>query len=193
MLIALESGAVFAALLTLRYFFSVLNRVIRPASLKICAIYCYRWLCLADLSMSYERLASTKVHTRYERNHLFRSLGLELLTLLNFGSPAKEVPNPVYRTSLKAALSNSAIHILPILASLTTVILNLKTVYLGRTLTGQIRSAAVSIAMLQVTAKLVELLIIASLTNIVRHTTRKELVLGNGVPLGAIGGAFCWK
>ncbi|MCJ1340178.1 hypothetical protein MMC09_005472 [Bachmanniomyces sp. S44760] len=143
--------------------------------------------------MSYTRLANAKVHTKYEKNYMFRSLGLELPTILTFGSLGKEFPKPVYRMSLRAALSNSVVHILPILASLTTVVINLKTIYLGRTLTGQIRSAAVNIAMLQVAAKLVELLVIASLTNIVGHTIRKELVLGKGVPLGAIGGVFMFS
>ena len=143
--------------------------------------------------MSYEQLAGSRVHSRYKRNYLFRSLGLELPTLLRFGSPTKEDPKPVYRRSLKAALSSSAGHVLPILAALTTVVLNLKTIYLGRTLTGQIKSAAINIAMLQVTAKLVELLIIASLTRIVAHTIRKEMVVGNGVPLGVISGAFLFS
>ncbi|KAL6713894.1 hypothetical protein ACLMJK_008388 [Lecanora helva] len=143
--------------------------------------------------MFLQRFFRTNPHKRYRRNYLFRSFGLELPTLLTFGSPAKEVPKPVYRLSLKGALSNSAVHILPILASLTTVILNLKTIYVGRTLTGQIESAAINIAMLQVTAKLVELLAVASLTSIVVHTIRKELVLGGGVPLGAVSGAFMFS
>ncbi|MCJ1389676.1 hypothetical protein MMC18_002533 [Xylographa bjoerkii] len=128
-----------------------------------------------------------------KRNYLLRSVGLELPTLVRSGSPASEIPKSVFRTSLKAALSNSAIHILPILASITVVTLNLKTIYVGRTLTGQIESAAINIAMLQVTAKLVELLIIASLTNIVVYTIRMEMVLGDGVPLGAVGGAFMFS
>ncbi|MCJ1378917.1 hypothetical protein MMC17_002016 [Xylographa soralifera] len=140
--------------------------------------------------MSYQRLAKTKIH---KRNYLFRAVGLELPTLIHFGSPTREVPKPVFRKSLKAALSNSAIHVLPILASLTAVTLNLKTIYVGRTLTGQIESAAINIAMLQGTAKLVELLIVASLTTIVVHTIRTEMVLGDGVPLGAIGGAFMFS
>ena len=184
------------AVLNPRYCFSVLTHIIgnlRPGSLELCAIEILKPLPLADSIMSYERLANTQVHTRYKRNYLFRSLGLELPTVLRLGSPAKQEPKPVYRVSLKAALSNSAIHILPILASLTAVILNLKTIYLGRTLTGQIRSAAVNIAMLQVTAKLVELLIVASLTNIVGHRLRKEMVMGDGVPLRAISGTFMFS
>ena len=143
--------------------------------------------------MSYEQSAGGRVHSRYKRNYLFRSLGLELPTLLRFGSPAKEGPKPVYRTSLKAALSSSAGHVLPILAALTAVVINLKTMYLGRTLTGQIKSASVNIAMLQVAAKLVELLIISSLTRIVAHTIRKEMMVGNDVPLGVISGAFLFS
>jgi hypothetical protein len=141
-------------------------------------------------SVSLCRISMSKV---YRSNHLFRSIGLEVLTLDCFRSPKREVPKPVFRTSVKTALSNLAVHLLPILASITVVTLNLKTIYLGETLTGSTQSAAINIAMLQVTAKLVDLLIISSLASILAHTIRKEMALGNGVPLGAIGGAFMFS
>ena len=143
--------------------------------------------------MSYQRIANAKAPGPHKRNYFIRSLGLELPTLLRFGSLANETPKPVYRSSIRSVLSESAVHILPILASLTIVTLNLKTIYLGRTLTGEITSAAVNIAILQVTSKLVELLTIASLTNVVIHTIRNEMVLGDGVPFGAISGVFMFS
>ena len=143
--------------------------------------------------MSYERLSGTRSSRRYRRNYFFRSLGLELPTLLTLGHSEDEVPKPVFRTSTRSAFSESAVHIIPSLASLTIVILNLKTIYLGRTLTGEITSPAVNIALLQVTAKLVELFAIASLTSMVVHTVRTQMVVGDGVPLGAISGIFMFS
>ena len=150
----------------------------------------------SNLMMSnktYEALDTGGPSTRYKRSYFFRSLGLELPTLLSFGKPVRESPKPVFRTSYGAALSDSAVHFIPILACVTALALNVKSIYLGRTLEGQIRSAPVNIAMLQVTSKLVELLVVASLTNIVVFTIRKEMVTGNGVPLGAISGIFMFS
>lgn len=143
--------------------------------------------------MSYRRLADTSTPIRSKRNYLFRSIGFELPTLINFGSAADETPKPVYRRSLMSILSESGIHILPFLTSLTIISINLKNLYVGRTLTGKIESADVNIALLQVAAKVIDLLVIASLTNIVVHSIREEMVMGDGVPLGVISGTFMFS
>lgn len=143
--------------------------------------------------MSYQTLADAETPRRYKRNYLFRSLGFELPILLRPGNSEDEVFKSVYRTSLKSALSESAVHIIPSLASLTVVIFNLKILYLSPTLLGKISVAVINIALLQVAVKLVELLVIASLTSIVLHTIKDEMVLDDGLPFEAISGAFMFS
>ena len=130
--------------------------------------------------------------TLYRRNHFLRSVGAELLALL-FRSSPRELPKPVVQTSLGVVLSGLAVHILPILASVAIIAINLANLYCGRTLTGSILDPAINIALLQVNAKILELLIIASLTTIVIHSIRQEMLYGDGVPLGVVGGAFLFS
>ena len=129
----------------------------------------------------------------FKKHHLFRSIGLELFTLLGYGNAPAEPLKPVLSTSLKIALSRAAIHFLPCITSIAIIAINLKNIFIGRTFTGSILSNAVNSAMLQVASKIQELLIIASLTSIVVHTVRRELLGKDGVPLGAIGGAFLFS
>ena len=128
----------------------------------------------------------------HRHNAFLRATGLELLSLLGFGRKTHEVPKPVFQTSRRTALLRAGVHVLPILASTAMITINLQNIYVGRTLTGEIKDAAVNIAMLQVTAKIQELLLVASLTSIVVYRLRRELVT-DGVPLGAIGGAFLFS
>ncbi|MCJ1353162.1 MAG: hypothetical protein MMC33_003147 [Icmadophila ericetorum] len=130
--------------------------------------------------------------TPYRRNHLLRSVGAELLALLFRSSPT-ESPKPVVQTSPGVVLSGPAVHILLILASIAIIAINLKNIYCGRTLTGSILDPAINIALLQVNAKIFELLVIASLTTIVAHRIRQEMLYGEGVPLGLVGGAFLFS
>ena len=60
-------------------------------------------------------------------------------------------------------------------------------------MTGLILSAPINTALLQLAAKIQELLIIASLTALVTHYLRKEMLSGQGVPLGMIGGGFLFS
>ena len=139
------------------------------------------------------RRGSSRGPISYRRNNFIRSIGLELLTLIGFGHSVRELPKPVIETAIGTVLSRSVVHVLPILASITIITINLKNVFLGRTLTGSILNPAINIAFLQVAAKIQELLIIASLTTIVVHTIREQLLFRDGVPFGILGGAFLFS
>lgn len=128
-------------------------------------------------------------HARSKWRHLLHSLGVELLPMLDFGSCLQERPKPVLQTSRTLAWFSCGVHILPICTSIVMVSMNLKGYYCGF-LTGKIVSLAINIALLQIAAKLQELLIVASLTTIIVHSIRAELITGEGVPLGILGSSF---
>ena len=151
-----------------------------------------RWCC-SKLIMPWHRPGPSQGQIRYRRNNFLRSVGLELLTLVGFGNAPRELPKPVIQTTISIILSRSAIHVLPIFVSITIITINLKHVYLGRTLTGSILDPAINIALLQVTAKIQELLIVASLTTIIVHTIREHMLASDGVPFGIVGGAFLFS
>jgi len=122
-----------------------------------------------------------------------RSLGLESVAhLWPYGRLAKrrEDPKAVIEKSRGLALSRCAIHILPICVSIVIISISTIHIYLGRTLPGSIASIAVNIALLQGAAKMQELLIVGSTTAVVMHVLRHELVSGDGVPFGLLGGGF---
>ncbi|RSM15465.1 hypothetical protein CDV31_004901 [Fusarium ambrosium] len=86
-------------------------------------------------------------------------------------------PQSQSSTTAASAFARLGVHILPILTSVTIVSLNLGGLYLGRgTLPGPVIDLSITSAMLQVVAKLQELLIVASLTSVVFNTIRDQLV-----------------
>ena len=129
---------------------------------------------------------------RAYRNYFFRGVGIELLSLLRYGQSPLEAPKSVVQESLWLALCGCCVHFLPVATSITMIYLNLSHMYVGF-MTGSILSIAVNTALLQLAAKLQELLIVASLSNIVTHHIRKQLMFGDGVPLGTIGGGFMFS
>ncbi|KAK0306158.1 hypothetical protein LTR01_006506 [Friedmanniomyces endolithicus] len=102
-----------------------------------------------------------------------RSLGLESVAhLWPWGRLAKkrEDPKAVIEKSRGLALSRCAIHILPICVSIVIISISTIHIYLG--------------------PKLQELLIVGSTTAVVMHVLRHELISGDGVPFGLLGGGF---
>ncbi|KAK0252968.1 hypothetical protein LTR35_017047 [Friedmanniomyces endolithicus] len=102
-----------------------------------------------------------------------RSLGLESVAhLWPYGRLAKkrEDPKAVIEKSRGLALSRCAIHILPICVSIVIISISTIHIYLG--------------------PKLQELLIVGSTTAVVMHVLRHELISGDGVPFGLLGGGF---
>ena len=126
--------------------------------------------------------------SRYTRNNFIKALGLEIFFLIR--SERSELPKPVYNSSLKTAIARSAIHWIPVSVSVVLISINLCHLFLGRQYTGIITSQPFNAFLLQVAAKLHEMTIVASLTAVILHVIRRELLHGPGVPLGAIGGGF---
>lgn len=93
-------------------------------------------------------------------------------------------------SSRRLALSRCGIHILPILVSIVIIAINFKQVLIGIDFRSRIPYETMNIALLQTTAKLQELLIVASLATVVFQLTRDELLYGEGLPLGLVCGGI---
>lgn len=128
-----------------------------------------------------------------KRNPFLRSLGFELPFIFGIATNTEEKPKEIIQTSRPLAIARCSIHVLPICVSITILVLNLGNSYLGRGLPGSIIDPSINIALLQVAAKIQELLIVASVTTIVMHVLRSELVHGEGLPLGLLAGGFLYS
>lgn len=95
----------------------------------------------------------------------------------------------VLRKSFGIALSHCTIHLLPTAVLAGLIYMNYSILYLGPSFTVDSLSDPIILAVIQVAAKIVELLCVASLTSIVLQAWRSEL-LADGVPLGLLGCAF---
>jgi hypothetical protein len=124
------------------------------------------------------------------RNPFLRSIGFEIPFIFGHNRKHPEIPKSVIQTSRRLALARASVHIIPSAVSINIICLNLFHLYLGRTLPGSINDPSVNSALLQVAAKIQELLIVASMTTIVTRIIRQELCSGASVPLGIIGGGF---
>ncbi|KEF55957.1 uncharacterized protein A1O9_07537 [Exophiala aquamarina CBS 119918] len=82
------------------------------------------------------------------------------------------------------------LHLLGVLGAVVVITLNLSYAWIGKELTGKPQDDGRKLLALQLTAKLHELLMNASLANILSSIVLEQLVLGSGVPLGALGTAF---
>jgi hypothetical protein len=80
--------------------------------------------------------------------------------------------------------------LLPVLASVAIIAINLRHMFLGRSFPGLITSDSVNSALLQLAAKIQELLVVASMATVMLDALRHEMLYGEGVPLGMIPGGF---
>ncbi|KAH7393791.1 hypothetical protein DE146DRAFT_757281 [Phaeosphaeria sp. MPI-PUGE-AT-0046c] len=122
---------------------------------------------------------------------LLRSVGLDVLNIplrkLLGLDRTPEPLKPIQTKSLTAALQRCAVHLLPYAFSVFLVTINLKGYYIGFELAGVSGKTSQYIALLQIAAKVQELLIVASLATVVVHRLRHDLIDGEGVPLGLVG------
>ncbi|ETS85554.1 hypothetical protein PFICI_03579 [Pestalotiopsis fici W106-1] len=126
--------------------------------------------------------------------HVLKALGLRLLAHFpilrnNFGL-SNETPKQIMRTSVPMAIAGLTIHIFPILVSAVIIALNMKYLFLGRSLPGIIYDDNITTAIFQVMAKIHELLIVSSLSTIIFSAVRVQLLYGTGVPLGMLCSGF---
>ena len=120
-----------------------------------------------------------------QTKYLLRALGFELLNTLFRRWTAGESPKPVLRRSRWIALSRCAIHILPCSVFLFLIPLNFKAMYLGPGFSYR-QSNGLFLVLFQIAAKVLEIVCVASLTTVVLHVLRHEL-MRDGVPLGFVG------
>ncbi|KAL9040256.1 MAG: hypothetical protein Q9180_002022 [Flavoplaca navasiana] len=136
---------------------------------------------------------STFSRVGHNTSPIFRSVGLDLYNVL-IRSKIHRIPaepkKAVIERSRWLALSRCTVHIIPALFSIALVALNLKGFYIGRNLQGLIVDDDTTLALLQVAAKVHELLITASTGAILFDILRYELMYGDGVPLGLVGAGF---
>ncbi|KAG8533075.1 uncharacterized protein KY384_001858 [Bacidia gigantensis] len=122
---------------------------------------------------------------------LFRNTGIGFLNDINAWLRGRrhrtEQKKIVISTSPWLALSRCGVHVLPVLVSTAIVGVNLRQVFIGIDFKSFVSSETINVALLQVAAKLQELLIIASLATIVFQLLRDELIYGDGIPLGLLG------
>ena len=88
------------------------------------------------------------------------------------------------------ALTRCAIHVLPVLITLTFLTLNYIEYYIGDELAGISGKDSQKLNALQFAAKLHELLINASISVVLMSYIRYELTLGHGLPFGAMLGGY---
>ncbi|CAK41151.1 hypothetical protein An12g06147 [Aspergillus niger] len=88
--------------------------------------------------------------------------------------------------SLPAALLRCAIHLLPIIMSVTIITINLSGKYIGADFMSPVKSETINLLLLQLIAKSHEIMVVASLSVVVMDFVRHELIFGGGVPLGLI-------
>ncbi|KAL8840142.1 MAG: hypothetical protein Q9176_003990, partial [Flavoplaca citrina] len=110
---------------------------------------------------------------------IFRSVGLDLYNVLlrsKIHRTPAEPKKAVIERSRWLALSRCTVHIIPALFSIALVALNLKGYYIGPSLEGLIVDDVTNLALLQVAAKVQELLITASTGAILFDILRNELM-----------------
>jgi len=103
-----------------------------------------------------------------------------------------EQPKVIVSESRLGILKCCTVHLMPILATIIILSLNLHGHYIGHDFQGRIKSETINRLLLQVAAKVHEVLIGTSLALIVLDAVRYELVFGNGLPLGLVGAGLAF-
>lgn len=122
---------------------------------------------------------------------LLRTLGLSIITFLGGNDP--EPSKVLIDSSRKLALARCAVHIVPAFLSTALITLNLLGFFIGNELQGDQDQDDLKFGLLQVAAKLQELLIVASVGSVIFHILRSELVFGDGVTLGLLVSGFSFS
>ncbi|KAH6951456.1 hypothetical protein DER45DRAFT_648343 [Fusarium avenaceum] len=117
---------------------------------------------------------------------LLRAVGLGIITLTR----GPEEPTRLFTVSRKVALARCGVHILPSAVSIILITINLLGYFIGDELQGFQDGDSIKLGILQVCAKVQELLVVSSLSAVIFHVLRSELVFGPGLPLGLMGAGF---
>lgn len=122
---------------------------------------------------------------------LLRTLGLKIVTFL--GGNDLEQPKVLIDSSRRRAITRCAIHIIPAFLSIALIALNCIGFFAGNELQGFKGQDELKLGLLQVAAKLQELLIVASVGSVIFHLIRSELVFGDGMTLGLLVSGFSFS
>jgi hypothetical protein len=109
---------------------------------------------------------------------MLRAIGLGFLVARSSGGK----PKKVLSTSTEHIIARNAIHILPLTALAGIIWLNCGRFFIGPPFIANPEKNSLFMVSIQVCAKLLELLCVASLATIVLQALRHEL-LGGGIPL----------
>lgn len=104
----------------------------------------------------------------------------------NLFRDVEEEPKIFMERHTGIALMRCTMHLIPASAALALLILNAEGYYIGGELSGQSGQDVEKLAALSFSAKLHELLMIASLGSILITYIRKELAFGDGIPFGTL-------
>ena len=120
-----------------------------------------------------------------EPRYLLRALGFDLVNVVPKPWTSPEPPKAIVRQSQWIAFSRCSIHVVPSICLVFLIFLNSSGLYLGPSLSSGDQDD-LYIALLLITAKILEILCVASLTTVVLHIIRHEL-MNDGIPLGLLG------
>ncbi|KJX97484.1 hypothetical protein TI39_contig485g00006 [Zymoseptoria brevis] len=128
--------------------------------------------------------------TTHGCNHTLHALGIDSLRALIQRKAddrhAPEAPKKVLDGSAWTAMGRNTIHILPMSVLVALIAFNYSHYFIGPTFVEDPNDNGYFTAGIQLCAKLEELLCVASLTVILLHALRQQL-LGEGVPIGLLG------
>ena len=117
---------------------------------------------------------------------LLRAVGLGLTTI----AKGPERPKKLFTISRRVALARCGVRLFPSFVSLILITINLLGYFIGAELQGFQNDDSIKLGVLQICAKMQELFVVASLSAVVFHVLRSELVFGPGLPLGLLGAGF---
>ncbi|KAM0716157.1 hypothetical protein Q7P37_008671 [Cladosporium fusiforme] len=110
----------------------------------------------------------------------------EVLKAKSSGQTRHEEAKVILQPGFGLAVARCSIHLLPITVLVGLIWINYTNLYIGPTFVEDPRADPFFLAGIQLAAKIQELLCVGSLTTIVLHLLRIEL-LGEGIPLGLLG------
>ncbi|KAH7250825.1 hypothetical protein B0J15DRAFT_561386 [Fusarium solani] len=132
------------------------------------------------------RIADSSIVKRFRT--LLRSLGLGILTFLR--GDDEEPPKVLLEKSRWVALARCAVHLVPAFLSIGLSALNLVRFFIGKELHSSQHEDDFKLGLLQIAAKVQELLVVASIGVVILHFLRSQLVFGDGLPLGLLVSGF---
>jgi hypothetical protein len=134
---------------------------------------------------------------------LLRAIGLKIIAT-SLTTPKKPGKSPPYfqdqgeeqkvilQRSLVTALTQCAVHLVPMTALTGLIWINYSNLYIGPTFVQDPQMDTIFLAGIQMAAKIQELLCVGSLTTIVLQALRNELV-DAGIPLGLLGSGIWYS